>query len=81
MVSTHDIELAKSFEKELNIYHFSEQLTCGELLFNHKLLPGAEYARNAISILKRCNYPEDIVSCAESHTDKICEVMKAINID
>lgn len=78
IVSTHDIELAKSFSKILNIYHFNEDMDNNKLRFNYKLTPGGEYNRNAISILKSCNYPKSIISCAKDNVHKIC---KNLNFD
>ncbi|MEG2023169.1 MAG: hypothetical protein RRZ83_03530 [Alistipes sp.] len=78
IISTHDIELARSFKDVLSTYHFSETVNQTGLRFNYKLILGVEYTRNAISILKSCNYPEEIISCAELNTQKICKSMDTI---
>lgn len=80
IVSTHDIELARSFKGLLDTYHFSEQMEQTTLRFNYKLISGVEYTRNAISILKGCDYPEEIISCAELNTHKICKSMDSITL-
>lgn len=80
IVSTHDIELARSFEELLNTYHFSEQMEQAKLQFNYKLIAGVEYTRNAISILRNCDYPEEIIACAELNTQKICKSMDSISL-
>lgn len=80
IISTHDIELARSFDDILSTYHFSEKIEQAELQFNYKLVPGVEYTRNAISILRVCNYPEEIIACAELNTQKICESMNTITL-
>lgn len=76
LVSTHDIELARSFRETLDTYHFSESMHDGKLVFNYRLTPGVEYTRNAISILKNCGYPDEIIRNAESNTLKV-----SVNID
>lgn len=43
----------------------------GRLVFNYRLIPGVEYTRNAISILKNCGYPDEIIRNAESNTLKV----------
>lgn len=80
IVSTHDIELARSFKETLSTYHFSEQMQQATLQFNYKLISGVEYTRNAISILRSCDYPEEIISCAELNTHKICKSMDLISL-
>lgn len=68
VVSTHDIELARSFKGVLDTYHFSEDIHEGILRFNYKLTPGVEYTRNAISILRIIGYPAEITEAAEANT-------------
>lgn len=71
IVSTHDIELARSFDRVLDTYHFDETMESGKLRFNYKLSPGIEYTRNAISLLRNCDYPEEIITQAERNTQTI----------
>ena len=80
LVSTHDMELARSFRSMLDIYHFSESMEEGKLKFNYRLTPGAEYTRNAISILKNCGYPEEIIRNAEANTLKVSANMDSISL-
>ena len=80
LVSTHDIELARSFRSQLDTYHFSESMEDGKLRFNYKLTPGVEYTRNAISILKNCGYPEEIIRNAEANTLKVSANMDSISL-
>ena len=67
IVSTHDIELAKSFTDLLDIFHFDESLCNNKMIYDYKIKFGLEYNRNAIAILKYNNYPIDIVMCAEQN--------------
>lgn len=72
VVSTHDIELARSFTTDkIDVFHFSEEFTDGKLKYDYKLNPGIEYKRNAISILRQCKYPEDIIYSAENNVSRI----------
>lgn len=80
IVSTHDMELARSFKGILNTYHFSEEMVQDKLRFNYKLVAGIEYTRNAISILKNCGYPQEIIDSAELNTQKICKNMDTISL-
>ena len=80
LVSTHDIELARSFRDILDTYHFSESMEEGKLRFNYKLTPGVEYTRNAISILRNCGYPEEIIRNAEANTLKVSANMDCISL-
>ena len=61
VVSTHDLELATMLDNEYDLYHFSEVFDNGEYQFDHKLKPGAMRTGNAIKILSRANYPEEII--------------------
>jgi DNA mismatch repair ATPase MutS len=62
------MELAEAFVGILDTYHFSEEMSGNELRFNYKLTSGIEYTRNAISLLKSCGYPEEIIADAEMNT-------------
>lgn len=71
VVSTHDIELARSFEGILTTCHFSEVMEQDKLRFDYKLNSGTEYTRNAISLLKYCGYPDEIIDVALRNTQQI----------
>lgn len=71
IVSTHDIELAKSFLGILDVFHFDETVEDKKISFDYKLKNGLEYTRNAIELLKYCNYPSEIIACAESNRSLI----------
>ncbi|MET2984147.1 MutS-related protein [Aureibaculum conchae] len=66
LVSTHDIELTEMLKKEnYELYHFSEQIENGKLLFDHKLKSGKLKTRNAIKILELYDYPKIIITDAK----------------
>ncbi len=71
VVSTHDIELAYSFDGIVDIYHFDESIDHNKLIFDYKLKPGLEYKRNAISLLEYYDYPLDIIQKAKLNVHKI----------
>lgn len=71
IVTTHDVELANSFDSLLDIYHFDESINSNQIYFDYKLKPGLEYNRNAISLLKYYHYPAEIISCAEENVNRI----------
>lgn len=62
-ISTHDAELSDLLSKDYDAYHFSETVDT-EIRFNYTLLPGKDYIKNAISILKLHNYPDWVIKDA-----------------
>lgn len=63
LVSTHDIELTELLEKvNYKLFHFSEQIENGNLVFDHKLKTGKLKTRNAIKILELYDYPKEIIT-------------------
>lgn len=67
IVSTHDIELAKSFAGLLEIFHFDESINNGIITNDYKIKLGLDYNRNAITLLEQSNYPADIIACAKQN--------------
>jgi DNA mismatch repair ATPase MutS len=66
IVSTHDIELTELLTKDnYELFHFSEQITSDELVFDHKIKKGKLKTRNAIKILEMYNYPKEITENAK----------------
>jgi hypothetical protein len=65
-VSTHDIELTALLENEFELYHFSESIERGQLVFDHKIKAGPLTTRNAIKILGMSDYPEEIITEANA---------------
>ena len=62
IVSTHDGELSDLLKTEYDLYHFTETIEGGELIFDHKLKPGPLKTRNAIKILELSDYPKEIIA-------------------
>jgi hypothetical protein len=61
-VSTHDIELADLLGNDnFTLYHFSENISADNLVFDHKIKSGKLQKRNAIKILDLYNYPKSII--------------------
>ncbi len=61
-VATHDIELLEMLSKEYDLYHFTETIQEGKLIFDHKLKKGELKTKNAIKILELSNYPTEIIN-------------------
>ena len=69
-VSSHDIELVSLLQAEYDLYHFVEDISNDELVFDHKIKQGELKSRNAIKILQLSNYPQEIVDEANNLTSK-----------
>ena len=67
--ATHDLELTAILSQHYDNYHFQEQITDGDILFDYKLYQGKSSSRNAIKLLDLLGYPEDIISSSQ----KSCE--------
>ena len=63
LVTTHDIELQKMLADRYNLYHFRENPDI-EGFFDYQLRSGSTRSRNAIRMLKRLGFPEDVVTSA-----------------
>ncbi|WP_031555953.1 MutS-related protein [Lachnospira multipara] len=59
--ATHDVELTTLLEGEYKNYHFQENVTNDQVLFDYKLLDGAASTRNAIKLLKVLGFKDEIV--------------------
>ena len=68
LVSTHDLELAALLQHTYELYHFSETVADGKLLFDHKIKEGLLRSRNAIRLLEVLGFPEEIVQKAFKYT-------------
>lgn len=75
-VSTHDVELCSLLDSEYDLYHFSENVVDGELIFDHILKHGALTTRNAIKWLEVSGYPMSIVEEARD----LSYVLERLNI-
>lgn len=64
--ATHDIELTSILEKYYANYHFQEEVSEDDILFNYKLFKGRATSRNAIKLLGIIGYEKDIIKTSEN---------------
>lgn len=72
--ATHDSELTFLLENEYDNYHFEEQIEENDVVFRYRLLPGRASTRNAIRLLQKIGYDQDIVERAEERAEKFTEI-------
>ncbi len=76
VAATHDLELTYLLEEEYRNLHFSETLAQSGMAFDYKLRPGRSTSRNAIALMERMGFPDDIVKkareAAGAAVDEIC---------
>ena len=65
LVATHDIELTRILEGDFENYHFSEQITDKDILFDYRIKPGPSTTTNAVRLLAYLDFDRGIVSGAE----------------
>ncbi len=63
--ATHDIELTYILEHCFENYHFEEQVTEKQVLFDYQLKTGRATSQNAIALLGMLGYPENITQKAK----------------
>lgn len=63
--ATHDIELTYLLENEYDNYHFQEQVSNGEIVFDYLLYEGRSTSRNAIQLLEILGYDREIIDGAK----------------
>jgi len=63
--ATHDIELTSILEKYYSNYHFEEEVSEDDILFNYKLFKGRATSRNAIKLLGIIGYDKEIIRTSE----------------
>ncbi|MCD7738195.1 MAG: hypothetical protein LUH58_04035 [Lachnospiraceae bacterium] len=73
--ATHDLELVDILSEEYAHYHFTESFDEGDVRFTYQLKPGRSESRNAIRLLERMGYPEEITAAAH----KLCSEILAEN--
>lgn len=62
--ATHDIELTELLKEYYTNYHFAEEISEGDVVFNYQLRPGKSATRNAIRLLEMLGYDGDITERA-----------------
>ena len=63
LVTTHDVELQALLGERFELYHFREDPNV-EGFFDYRLRPGRATERNAIRLLARMGFPDEIVTSA-----------------
>lgn len=66
LVATHDIELTQILGADFENYHFSEQITDRDILFDYRIKPGPSRTTNAVRLLSYFGFDGGIVSRAEN---------------
>ncbi len=64
VAATHDLELTEYLAERFDSVHFADDFRRNDLAFDHRLRRGVATTRNAIHLLERLGYPEEIVSRA-----------------
>lgn len=68
--ATHDIELTHLLEDYYNNYHFEEEISNQDVVFNYRLRKGRATTRNAIKLLEVMGYEPAIIKEAEALAEK-----------
>ena len=63
LVTTHDVELQQDLFADYDLYHFQENPDI-DGFFDYRLKQGAAVERNAIRLLERVGFPEEVVARA-----------------
>ena len=74
--ATHDIELTYLLEGEFENYHFEEEITDNDIMFDYKLNPGRAKSRNAIKLLSLMGYKDEIVNNANNRAENFAKTGK-----
>lgn len=74
--ATHDIELTDILEKYYSNYHFQEDVSNDDVVFNYKLNKGRATSRNAIKLLNVIGYDKTITEEAEKYAKTFIEFGK-----
>lgn len=69
IAATHDIELTYLLEREYDNYHFEEEITDDDIVFDYKLNKGRAKSRNAIKLLSLIGYEQNIVERAHEKSE------------
>ena len=70
VIATHEQSLSELSEKgNATCYHFHEDLTDSGPTFDYHLKPGSATRRNALHILSREGYPENVIDIARAHVN------------
>ncbi len=73
LVATHDLSIGTLIGSDFERYHFSEHYRGGEILFDYRLKPGLSKTTNAIELLSRGVFPDEIVAKAVDYLKRLTE--------
>ena len=62
LVATHDLELGELLSGTFSLFHFSEIVEDGKIVFDYKIKPGNLNKTNAIRILELNDYPPEVIT-------------------
>ena len=71
--ATHDIELSDQLSEHYDSYHFSEEVTDGNVIFSYIIQKGKATSRNAIKLLEIIGYDKNIINKAEQRAERFIE--------
>lgn len=71
--ATHDIELTYILEKDFSNYHFQEEISEDDILFDYCLYEGRSESRNAIRLLKIMGYSPQVIEKADRRAKELME--------
>ena len=74
--ASHDIELTYLLENDFYNYHFEEEITENDIVFDYELKEGRAKSRNAIKLLSLMGYKEDIVNNANNRAENFVRTGK-----
>jgi DNA mismatch repair ATPase MutS len=73
LAATHDIELCDLLSGTYRLFHFEEQVSEQETLFDYTLCPGKATSRNAIDLLRLMGVDQTIVQRAHDSANRYLE--------
>ena len=76
LIATHDAELCSLAGERYQLAHFEETVTDEEIRFDYKLKPGPAKTRNAILLLRRMGFDQNIVQAASERADNYVKTGK-----
>lgn len=71
--ATHDLELTELLKNLYDNYHFTEDLSEGDVRFSYRLLHGSADSRNAILLLRALGYDSQIADRAQERAGHFLE--------
>ena len=78
IAATHDIELTYLLGKEYDNYHFEEEITDDDIVFDYKLNKDRAKSKNAIKLLSLIGYEKNIVERAHERAENFVKSGKWI---